>query len=68
MMHFHDILPKYRRNLVFFFLTESFARDRQSTLILTKNVDVAGGHSATTRTKSMDLIQEKAYTNCENDL
>lgn len=35
---------------------------------LTKNVDVAGGHSATTRTKSMDLSQEKAYTNCENDL
>lgn len=41
-------------------------KDRQSSLELTKNIDVAGRHGATRSTNKMDLTQEKADTSCEN--
>lgn len=46
---------------------KSATRDRQSSLKLTKNVDVDGRHCATkSSTKSMDLTREKADTNYKN--
>lgn len=41
-------------------------KDRQSSLELTKNIDVAGRHGAKRSTNRMDLTQEKADTSCEN--
>ena len=42
------------------------SKDRQSSLELTKNIDVAGRYGATRSTNKMNLTQEKADTSYEN--
>lgn len=46
---------------------KTVTKDRQSSLKMTKNVNVTGRNGTTKPTNCMDLTREKAYTiNCEN--
>lgn len=57
----------YNDRMYGFVEQKSVTRDGQSSLKLTKNVDVDGRHCATkSSTKSMDLTREKADTNYKN--